>query len=71
MSDVPIADYALLSDCRSAALVSRAGQPRWLRRLAVFSEIRWASGLCPTAGRAGGTLVHTCGWRHRGEPPLS
>ena len=24
MSNVPIADYALLSDCRSAALVSRA-----------------------------------------------
>jgi hypothetical protein len=25
MSNVPIADYALLSDCRSAALVNRAG----------------------------------------------
>jgi alpha,alpha-trehalase len=30
MSSTPIADHALLSDCHSAALVSRQGSVEWL-----------------------------------------
>jgi GH15 family glucan-1,4-alpha-glucosidase len=58
MSDTPIADYGLLSDCNSAALVSRAGSIDWLclpryDSPAVFAAIldddggRWS--IAPTA----------------------
>lgn len=30
MSTLPLAEYAMLSDCRSAALVSRTGSVDWL-----------------------------------------
>src|SRR6266487_5577186 len=49
MNSLPIGDYGLLSDCRSAALVSRAGSVDWLcfprfDAPAVFARILDADG---------------------------
>jgi GH15 family glucan-1,4-alpha-glucosidase len=51
MNDLPIGDYGLLSDCRSAALVSRAGSVDWLcfprfDAPAIFAHILDSDGGC-------------------------
>ena len=78
MSGTPIADYGLLSDCNSAALVSRAGSVDWLclpryDSPAVFAAIlddaggRWS--IAPTGDATAtreyldGTLVLETTWR--------
>ena len=43
MTSLPIGDYALLSDCRSVALVSSAGSVDWL----CFPAFRLAGGVRP------------------------
>jgi GH15 family glucan-1,4-alpha-glucosidase len=50
MDSLPIGDYALLSDCRSAALVSREGSVDWL----CFPRFDGTSLFCRLLDPAGG-----------------
>jgi hypothetical protein len=57
MDGLPIADYALLSDCRSAALVSPAGSVDWL----CFPRLRRTVGVLPPAGPGRRLFRHPAG----------